>query len=691
MASKLPPDFDPDRYCAEYPDVALSGMTPVDHYLLFGRIMGRRLTRSRERPIAPAPVEAEPDQAHFPVTPAPKPPKTKPKATKPAEPRADEKPQPPKQRAKPIIDRPADFEPEQALIRPAPPRLGADEHGSIALGTLAEGLSRAVSKGLAAYERMFGLGKGDSAFGLGATQLLDGPTRLENAWLTGDSVLRLMITDHDRQADGWAVRAYQAAPAEPAQLQLLAPGAVLPKCAPALVEFKLRDRLMPLLVELAGDGGGVRGLALLPFPSLLPGGLHNAELRALQSGASPIDAFWSLSDLLLRELIGDARPAEFSIGRLSHPSEETRAGEIEQWLSALLGFQRFEDGKTLMRPGGAELQLPPNCIPTIGGLVSRSLDAHGTSPYLVSDSETFRPRWSVVLPATWDAQGRAPVLTGARRNAAPPVHLGIALSTPPAPSLAAVPARKDRAARKLSVLLDATDPERSKDAVAALRSTLGPDLDLSLHLRGEEAAFRATIDGGWTLNADLQSAAASAKHDLLLTISDQVDLGDNLVLDTLTAMLEDEKVASASCVLLREVSLKKQKVLQPATGGLFPAGVSFATSPSLSFAEPDVLEALPETTYPVAANTLLLTLWRAGALASLPRSTRPLPENALDIHLGLALAERGLVSLCTTKVSARLNGDYTPRDAIDPIGQSRLAPQDWQQLLGRVTLLRQLF
>jgi hypothetical protein len=104
-----------------------------------------------------------------------------------------------------------------------------------------------------------------------------------------------------------------------------------------------------------------------------------------------------------------------------------------------------------------------------------------------------------------------------------------------------------------------------------------------------------------------------------------------------------------------------------------------------------VLEALPDSIYPVVANTLHLTLWRRNALAGLPKPARPLPASATHIQIGLALAERGLVSLCTTRVSARLHGDYAPRDAIDPIGQSRLTPSDWQQLLGRVTLLRQLF
>ncbi len=61
---------------------------------------------------------------------------------------------------------------------------------------------------------------------------------------------------------------------------------------------------MPLLLELADADGVTRAIALMPFPSLLPGGLHAAELRALQNEPNPIGAFWSLSELLLQETVG---------------------------------------------------------------------------------------------------------------------------------------------------------------------------------------------------------------------------------------------------------------------------------------------------------------------------------------------------------------------------------------------------
>jgi hypothetical protein len=703
MARKLPVDFDPEGYRANYPDVALSGLTPAEHYLRFGRMMGRRFTPTGERPLAATPeqVQSVPEapraEEKAELKPAPAkdvaPPKDEKPKPKPVDPGSDGKPQPPQPRPKQIIDRPADFEPEQAIVRPAPPKAGADKEGRLSLATLAKEAPEA--SGLAAYRRMFGLKESGSVVWLGAAQLLDGAARIENAWLTADGILRLMIADHAGDAAGWAIRAYQPDQADPAQLHLLGPAALLPQRGPALVECQVENQLMPLLLELSDAEGAIKEIALMPFPSLLPGGLHNAELRALQSGPNPMEAFWVTSDLYLRELVGGPDATDLSVSRITRAGSGAPNDAIDQWLRAVFGFRTSDaDGNSLERSGGgAELKLPADCIPTIGSLVSRSLSGSGTGPWLVTDSESLRPRWSVVLPASWDADGSAPVLVAAAGDEAPSVHLAIALRAPPVPALPTAPApKKRRSTRKISVLLDAADPDRSHAAIAALSSAIGSGIDLLVRLPPHWNDFEAAIDSAWKrVDRDLQTAAAQAKHELLLTISDRVELADGAVLDTLATLLQGEGVASASCVLLREVSLKKQKVLQPATGGLFPAGVSFASAPSLTFAEPDVLEALPDAVYPVVANSFHLTLWRRSALASLPSPLRPLPASAADIHIGLALAERGLFSLCTTKVSAKLTGEYTPRDAIDPIGQSRLAPSDWQQLLGRVTLLRQLF
>jgi hypothetical protein len=189
----------------------------------------------------------------------------------------------------------------------------------------------------------------------------------------------------------------------------------------------------------------------------------------------------------------------------------------------------------------------------------------------------------------------------------------------------------------------------------------------------------------------LRDVARRARHDVLVTIDDRVRLeGD--ILTRLSSMLgSGDDVASASCLLLGETIIKKQAVLQPGSGGLFPSGVSFIAGPAMSFAEPNVSNVLQDMTYPVVANTLHLTAWRRCHPRHLPISADPVPPDAEDIALGLTLTRAGYRNLCTTQFSATITGDHARRDAIDPLGNAVLQPGQWQDLLDRVTIVRELF
>ncbi len=69
----------------------------------------------------------------------------------------------------------------------------------------------------------------------------------------------------------------------------------------------------------------------------------------------------------------------------------------------------------------------------------------------------------------------------------------------------------------------------------------------------------------------------------------------------------------------------------------------------------------------------------------------PVPAAGEDIRLGLDLMQAGYRNWCTTQVSARLAGSYAPRDMIDPVGAAYLQPERWEDILGRVTVVRELF
>jgi hypothetical protein len=386
------------------------------------------------------------------------------------------------------------------------------------------------------------------------------------------------------------------------------------------------------------------------------------------------------------------------------------------WLSAMFGIDGQTD-RDAPSPGsgGLALRLPSDCIPTISALASRRLGvAAGRrfhAPFLVADAVTCRPRWLIVVPQAKDVAPEVPTLERAEADAVAEVeHLDLAVPVAIAFRQAhggatALPAPDHRDARPfasdgLTVVIDGADGPRVVALATRLKELAGVT-SLEPMVRGlvlDEAESRA-MDllfgaGGWSTlspDRDLREVAASARHPRLLTISDSIILDDESSLSELDQVLATQpEVASAACLVVQESVIKKEVVLRPASCGLFPARVSFAAAPRLAFAEPDVSEALPNMRYPVVANSFAMTLWRTAALAALPAPRGGTARNAADIRLGLDLLSAGFTNVCSTRAAVRLAGSYRRRDSIDPVGGGYADPDQWQQILGRVTLVRAL-
>jgi hypothetical protein len=755
MARKTPAEFDPDWYLAAYPDVALSGLRPVEHYLRFGRMLGRSpngnlARRSRLNDRADRSVDRNPRHD--------------------AGSAVEDSPAETELPSSPLIDRPSDFDPARVLPTPGPARIGSVNGEPVTLGALAQGpfasnASRsAATAPLMAYARLFDLelpreeDECEDAVAIGSTVFMAGETRIESAWFADSVTLRLMFAggaDAALHAPEQVFRAYQAEPAKADFLSTVGPPVLLPTVGPVFHDLQLIHPLMPVLLELADGEGRTRAFALIPFPSLLTGGMHWAELKAGQTEANPMDDFWAQSDLLLREAVGAPEWPERSISSIAMVGESTEreaalSEPMREWLGAMFGFHvqasasgpvavRDDPGRSpIAAPNGAahvsardrltagvaspglELTLPPDCIPTIGALVSRRLALGAidriVGPHLVADACSFRPRWSVLLPAVEGPWTNVPVLSSSSPEEAnrvengEPVHLAIAIRETNAPSTwsrgvegssDSVEAQgRPNELRPLSILLAVHDVARAEALVRSIEEAGAPrTAEFLVRVGHDDPDTRGELDRlagerGWTrvaADADLRDIAAGARHDILLTLSDRIRLTDSSMLDALCSLLEGaDAAASASCALIGERIIKKQTVLQPASAGLFPSRVSFSASPRLSFAEPDVSQALPQLTYPVVANTFHLTAFRRDALANLPRPRGPVPAMAADIRLGLDLVEAGYRNWCTTRMSAQLCGPYVRRDAIDPIGGAYAQPGRWEELLGKVTLVRAL-
>ena len=717
MADDVPAEFDPAWYGARYPDVGLSGLGPREHYRRFGRHMGRSANGRGETRSAtnaarnpPSPVEEFPPTMSAPIA-APQPPSS-------------------------IIERPTDFDVEKLRVLPAS---STADREAVSIDELAGAFlqtgNASSNAAVIAYASLLRLDM-TAASTLEASvscgdAFRSGPTRIENAWFADRSRLRLMLagaTNNQSDAEPLALRAYQPDSANRGVLVSIDAGVQIPEFEPVFHDLQLIQPLMPILLELS-DETGARTFELVPFPSLLPGGLHCAELKALQTETNPMDDFWSLSDALLREAIGSPDSPDRSIATVTWESARQLplAAELDEWLRVVFGVRGSgteEREESRAGPDEAldrlDLALPTDFVPTVSAMVSRPVSVGDSDilsgPYLIADAETFRPRWSIVPPAGEEPWHNAPLLrprapvSGGKSAVKPaPFHLGIGLRRPTAIAGGKISAEPKEAIeatpvalrKPISVVVDLSDVSRTEALLGAIRQTTGDSpLEILIRLAGDRETMRSELDRicgtrGWSAvphGVDLREVARNVKHEILLSISDLIRLDDPEALATLDSMLHhDASAGSVSCALLGETIVKRQTVLQPACGGLFPAGVSFATSPRLSFREPDVLQALPHQTYPVVANTMLLAMFRKDAIASLPQLSRPVPAMAADIRLGLDLMEAGRRNWCTTKTTATLMGDYARRDAIDPVGGRYVDPNRWGELLPRITLVRELF
>ena len=701
MTNRLPPNFNGNWYVDSYPDVAMSGMSPEDHFLLFGRLMGRE-------PAPPARTASAPSVAKV-------------------EDR-ENRPRPDEAKASPIVDRPEGFDPADSVPAEAVTEVATEAR--VDLDTLASTLPGpgAEQQALVGYARLLSLNPpggedgGKTPVSCGSEAVEAGAVRIARAWYADRSTLRLMIDCGAGPKFGrgrWSVRGYQAGPSAPGDLGMLGNGVQLPAEGPAFLDLALTHPLMPILLQLSDADSLTRAFALLPFPSLLPGGLHYAELKASQSEFEPMADFWRTSDMLLREAVGEDGWPERSVGGL-HLGRSSGGGDgdlpegMADWLDALFSIAVDGGGSSRKGSGRGILEFPSGFVPTVGALVSRQLEAASgqslAGPYLVADAQSYQPRWSVAPPGDEAsvAGSAMPVLRrGGDSGYAPaPIHLAIGLRPPVdasdvLPEVTTAQSRPDHEPAATSIVLDAQDAERT----GALLMVMSPILtnvesELFVRFETEDEAPRAMLDrhlgsDGWRklpAGSGLADAASEARNERVLSISDRIQIKGIKPVEELFALLERAAEAgSASCALLAEKQIRRNAVLQPASAGLFPGRVSFVSGPRLSFAEPDVLQALPDSDYAVVANTLHFTAWRRSALAALPRTAGPVPESAADIRIGLDLMAAGFRNWCTTRTAVRLAGPYVPRDVIDPLGSAYLRPGRWEDIFGRVTAVRELF
>lgn len=252
-----------------------------------------------------------------------------------------------------------------------------------------------------------------ASVGLGLDMLAD-------AWFDGEVNLKLRMAP---RTDEGVLRAYQLAP--DGTIHCIAE-TVLAGSDIDLGEARLINPLLGVLLVLTDDSGALCRTAVLPFPSLLRGGLHYGELAAIEAAPGYWRSLCDYAHSLALELFGwPEAPASHSLARLAIDMRgatgiepifradvvaalasqygiaagplDLSSGDASPELMACLdagsaahGFDRDD--------GGATLVLPADTLPSLYSLVSRRADDRGATGLVVVDAATLKPSACVHAP-----------------------------------------------------------------------------------------------------------------------------------------------------------------------------------------------------------------------------------------------------------------------------------------------------
>ena len=398
--------------------------------------------------------------------------------------------------------------------------------------------------------------------------------------------------------------------------------------------------------------------------------------------------------------------------------------------------------------GALRLTLAADSLPTISALVSRRLgierDASSAAgAFATAHPVDGRPRAQVWMPPMDDEllavqpMGRAlpfPLLrraeTAAASETASAEGVGLPLAIryeepiawhPAAQLMPIAPDARTTVLRRSLSAADATDATISMLFVPRPGDFDAPQLWASLEQQTLAAALRPVVvlppplhpeRSGWERSLDarwpgrhqvlcagetrssslLNEGARHATGDTLLLMQPTALLHDPRTLETLLALLRLKRVATASCVVLREVAFKKGTELRFHSGGLFPGDVSFTGRSSLRITEPCTTTAFPCATYPVLGNTFRIALVSTGAWRELNGlDADRFPSDEADVDFCLRAQRSGWRHLCTSALTATdLGGDGRSREHSDTHAVHLLPLQRWYEVLSGCTQLREL-
>ena len=589
---------------------------------------------------------------------------------------------------------------------------------------------------------------------------------VEDCWFVNDAMIRWRINRPASEAsDPLVIRFHQPCASQAGALAPVGEASVLPESM-SFIDTPLLSALRPILITVSSAHGALQGASLAPFPTLLRGGAHHAELYATGTALPDHANLVRVSRDLLAQWRQSAGAAPLSLSHLAIDFQNATGAErifappMVEWLTEIMGLRlsavmdradstlaylaayldSHADRSNAVVRVGAEmtLSLPADALPTLSALVSRRLAGSATNgSYLTADIHNGRPRWAVSMPPQQGdlsslqprrgVQG-LPVLTrGTSRRvdpaiAAPPLAIRFLDSSPARPAALLMPSAPDsdlpvlrkrmttreRMAASVTVVTLLRSPSSELAAFThalAAQTGIGPiellvgvkQPDGSEERSAIDAAIQAILPGRslFTDDADdvsaLNQLVSEASGKFILIADENVILHDRRLLETLCTLMTRRGVASAGCVLIDEQRTADGCDVQFRSAGVHPSHVSFRSGPALAFHEPKSLGALPNSTYPVVANTSRLCLvsqsaWRS--VGALTPGSLSIADAMLDWSLRAIAADR--THLCTSAVSAADVTHGRAPQAYDTIGLSQVTTQRWQETLNASCTLRAL-
>jgi hypothetical protein len=153
--------------------------------------------------------------------------------------------------------------------------------------------------------------------------------------------------------------------------------------------------------------------------------------------------------------------------------------------------------------------------------------------------------------------------------------------------------------------------------------------------------------------AGIDVAVTRAVGRFLLIVDQNIVFHDPRSLEVLCRMADHDNVASASCILIKEAAEKSERTVQYRSGGIYPLQTKTG---DIACSELDTYAVFPCATYPVAANSSLLSVARTDIWKKLHNSeTAGFLDEYGDIVYGVNAVNAGYLNLCTSIVSAGLH------------------------------------